>query len=858
MSESLHDPAGRTGLEVAVVGMAGRFPGAPDPAGFWENLKHARETVAFFGEAELRAAGVDPRLLARPDYVRARGALDGVEWFDAPFFGFSRREAEATDPQHRIFLECAWEALESAGYAPGSCPGSVGVYAGSSPSGYSRRVGASEELRDSVGEYQALLGNDKDHLATRVAYKLDLRGPAVSVQTACSTSLVAVHLACRSLLGGECSVALAGGVSASVGERSGYLYEKGGIRSPDGHCRAFDACAAGMLGGSGVGVVVLKRLEDALADGDTVHAVIRGSAINNDGSLKVGYTAPSVDGQAAAIESALVVAEVDPATVGYVEAHGTGTVLGDPVEVAALTQAFRRSTDRTGFCALGSVKTNVGHLDAAAGVAGLIKTVLSLRERTLVPSLHFERPNPAIDFAGSPFYVNTATRPWESGGAPRRAGVSSFGIGGTNAHVVLEEAPPAEAPGASREHQLLVLSARSEAALGAARAELAAYLRERPGLRLADVAHTLQVGRAAFEHRLALVCRDLEEAVDALQGDPGGASAAVAGARRPVAFLFPGQGAQHAGMGAGLYRAELSFREEVDRCAELLRPHLGRDLREVLHPPEARAGAAAEEIRRTELAQPALFVVEYALAKLWMGWGVRPEALLGHSVGEYVAATLAGVFSLEDALGLVAARGRLMQRLPGGAMLAVPLGEAGVLPLLGGELSLAAVNAPEACTVSGPAEAVERLRERLEEAGVACRLLDTSHAFHSSMMDPVLDAFRDRVGRVKRSPPEVPFLSNLTGTWITPEQAVDPEYWTRHLRETVRFSDAVAELLRGRAPVLLEAGPGQSLSRLAARQGERGLEAAVASLPPAGGPGTEDRSLLEGLGRLWRAGVPVD
>ncbi|HLM66289.1 MAG TPA: type I polyketide synthase, partial [Longimicrobium sp.] len=575
----------------------------------------------------------------------------------------------------------------------------------------------------------------------------------------------------------------------------------------DGHCRAFDAQAAGTVGGNGVGLVVLKRLEDALADGDTIHAVIRGTAINNDGGQKVGFTAPSVEGQAEVIGEALARAGVDPRTIGYVEAHGTGTSLGDPVEVAALTRAYQAHTEDTGFCGLGSLKTNLGHLDAAAGVAGLIKAALAVRDGIVPGTLHFTAPNPKLGLERTPFYVDSETAAWR-GASPRRAGVSSFGIGGTNAHAVLEE-PPAPAPraGTPRPEQVVVLSARTETALDAARRGLADFLESNPSTDLADAAFTLQAGRTPFAWRLAVPASSVADAVEGLRGAAGARS----GEGRPVAFLFPGQGAQHVRMAAGVYAGEPVFRAALDRCADVLRPQLGLDLRDLLYP----AGddeAAAERLGQTAVTQPALFAVEWALAQLWMGWGVRPDAMLGHSVGEFVAACLAGVFGLEDALRLVAARGRLMQSLPPGAMLGVYLPEAELLPRLPEGISLAAANGPATCAVSGPVDVLRAFEEALLEDGVALRRLHTSHAFHSAMMDPILEPFRELVLRARPRAPELPYVSSVTGTWITADQATDADYWARQLREPVRFRDGVDTLLQADgSTVLLEVGPGRTL-----------------------------------------------
>ncbi|HEX6290302.1 MAG TPA: beta-ketoacyl synthase N-terminal-like domain-containing protein [Herpetosiphonaceae bacterium] len=846
---------------IAIVGLVGRFPQSRDLDTFWRHLAAGDELIRFFSEEELLAAGVHPATLRNPAYVNAFGALDDTDLFDATAFGYTPREAEIMDPQHRFFLECAWAALEDAGYDPDRYPGLIGVFAGSNISTYLLfNLAANREVLASVGLYQTLIGNDKDHLTLRTSYKLNLRGPSVTVQTTCSTSLVATHLACQSLLNGECDMALAGGVSIGVPQNMGYWYSEGGIMSPDGHCRAFSAEAQGTVGGHGIGIVVLKRLADALEDGDGIRAVIRGSAINNDGTAKVGYTAPSVEAQAAVIEEAQAIAGVDPDTISYIEAHGTGTTLGDPIEITALTQAFRAQTDQTGFCALGSVKTNIGHLDAAAGVTGLIKTVLALQHRQLPPSLHCQQTNPRIDFARSPFFVNTALREWRSDG-PRRAGVSSFGMGGTNAHVIVEEAPQPEPSGPSRPWQVLTLSAKTPTALDTATANLGAHLRRHPDLNLADVAFTLGLGRRVFSQRRFLVCRDVADAMTALESrDPTRIfSYAQEQQRRPVAFLFSGQGTQYPGMARALYAAEPTFQETVDRCCELLQPDLGIDLRTLLYGEADSLSEAAAQLEQTALTQPALFVIEYALAQLWMSWGVRPDALIGHSIGEYVAATLAGVFSLEDALALVALRGRMIQALPSGAMLSVPLPEQEVAPLLGPELSLAAVNGPALCVVSGPAAAIDELERQLGARDLATRRLHTSHAFHSAMMEPIVAPFAEQVGKLRLSPPALPFISNVTGTWIAPEQATDPRYWARHLRHAVRFADGLAVLLQEPERILLEVGPGRALSTIARQHPDpTSGRTILSSLPHAQDEADDLAFVLGTLGKLWLAGASVD
>ena len=861
----MSETASSSAPAVAVIGMSGRFPGAPTLDQFWQNLKDGVEAITFLSEDEAAQAGVEPDRLRDPHFVRAESRLDGVELFDAEFFDINPREAELTDPQHRLLLECAWEALENAGYVSSRFPGSIGVYAGCGINHYLlQNILSDPDLVRSVSSLQLAVAADKDYLSTRISYKLGLKGPSIGVQTACSTSLVAVHLASQALLDFQCDLALAGGASVKPPGRGGYLYEPGGILSPDGHCRAFDSRAGGTVFGSGLGLVVLKRLDEALADNDTILAVLRGSAVNNDGSLKAGYTAPGSAGQIAVLTEALDMADVDPESISYVEAHGTGTPLGDPIEVSALTQVFRASTEKRGFCALGSVKTGIGHLDAAAGIAGLIKTVLALRHGWLPPSLHFERPNPEIDFDASPFFVNAGLRPWPAGKGARRAGVSSFGIGGTNAHVVLEEAPAAAptAP-AVRPLQLLVTSGKTAGALAANSDRLAEHLRALPELALADVAWTLQVGRSAFAHRRAVVCASGAEAASALTAlDPKLVIEGIGGeAGTPVVFLFPGQGAQYLEMGSGLYPGEAVFRAAFDRCAEILTPSLGLDLRRFLKPGAASDGsnaaaADAARLEETELAQPALFAVEYALAEQWIAWGVRPRAMLGHSVGEYVAACLGGTLSLEDALALVAARGRLMQRLPPGGMLSVPLPAAEVAALLGGRLSLAAENAPLLSTVSGPVDALEELAATLSGRGVQCRRLRTSHAFHSAMMEPILEPFRQELARIRLRSPQLPWVSNLTGAWIRPEEATDPAYWVSHLRHPVRFSAGLATLATLEHAALLEVGPGRTLLTLA--RNHPAVPTAwpvVASLPESREPGEEQRALLNALGRLWANGV---
>lgn len=847
---------------IAIIGMAGRFPGAGDIESFWSNLCQGKEAITFFTREEMRESGVSEAVINDPGYVGARGYMADADKFDATFFGYSVREAEIMDPQQRLLLECASELFDRSGYDPERYPGMIGVYAGSSMNTYLSSLQAQNDISSLVSGLSRVLGSGQDFLTTRVSYKLNLRGPSVNVQTACSTSLVAIHHACRALQDYECDMALAGGVSVTFPLKCGHLYVQEGIGSPDGHCRAFDASASGTVGGNGVGMVMLKRLDEALADGDHIHAVVRGSAINNDGSSKVGYTAPSVEGQAEAIALAQAAAQCEPDTIDYIEAHGTGTLLGDPIEVAALTRVFGDGHHRQGPCWLTSLKTSVGHLDAAAGVAGFIKATLSLDHKKLVPSLNFIQPNPQIDFKAGPFKVNTELRAWESSqGRPRRAGVSSFGLGGTNAHAVLEEAPEIEPSGPSREWKLLCLAAKTASAMQQATANLARFLEQHPDTNLADAAYTLQIGRREFPHRRFVICREVADAVTSLQTLPleRAASAVLKAGDQEVVFMFSGQGAQYPDMARGLYRTEQAFREVIDACCAKLEPNLGLDLRSVLYPEAGAVEKAAAQLRRTELTQPALFVIEYALAQLWMSFGIKPAAMIGHSIGEYVAACLAGVMSLDDALDLVAQRGRLMGGLPPGAMLAVPLPESDVAPLLGDRLSIATINSPGMCVVAGPEAEIASLEVGLVEKGLAPRRLHTSHAFHSFMMDPILEPFTARVRSIKLNAPELSYISNVTGTWITAEQAADPNYYATHLRHAVQFANGLGQLFAEPNRIFLEVGPGHTLTSLAKRHPARKeSHQCIACIRHPDEPRSDEAYFMESVGRLWLAGVRPD
>jgi polyketide synthase PksJ len=841
---------------VAVIGISGRFPRARSVSEFWRNIRNGVECVTFFTPEELRACGLPGEMLADPAYVPAKGYLESWDLFDASFFGYSRAEAELMDPQIRILHECVWEALEDAGYAPDAMSDSVGLYIGGSSNPY--WFCASQQRHGTPAEqYRAVVLNDNQSLSTRLSYKLGLRGPSFTLQTACSSSLVALHAACRALLGRECGMAVAGGVSITFPPKAGYLHQPGMVTSPDGHCRTFDAQAQGTLAGDGCGLVVLKRLEDALTGNDHIYAVVKGSAINNDGRDKVGYTAPSISGQADVIRLAQRAAGVAPESIGYVEAHGTATPLGDPVELEALKQAFDGVREQS--CGIGSVKTNLGHLNHAAGIAGFIKTVLALHDDVLPPSLHFKTPNPYFDFENSPFFVVSKLVPWPAKPL-RRACVSSFGIGGTNAHAVLEQAPARIFTAVPAEWNLLVLSAKSEAALDRMTTRLKAHLESQPAAGFADVCYTLQVGRSRFPFRRTILCRDHADAVAVLSGTPRDrvATKRVSDAPRTIALLLPGQGAQQSAMGSDLFRSLPQFRRAVEACLELLPARLRAELWPIFDPAR-RSESSPSDINQTRLAQPALFICEYACVRLLEALGVAPSILLGHSLGELAAACISGVFGIEDALKLVTLRGELMQSLPRGVMVAAALGEEKARTLLDDSVSLAAVNGPARCVFSGSEPAIRALEARLDQEAVSHRRLAVSHAFHSTAVNPILSEFERGVSETHRSQPKIPFLSNLTGRWLTPGEATDPAYWARQLRGTVEFGACLDQVLRTKSLVLLEAGPGNTLSALV--HGHPALQpgTAVVDMLPSAREGESERALfLQRLGKVWLHGVDLD
>jgi amino acid adenylation domain-containing protein len=848
--------------EIAIVGMAGRFPGARDVDEFWANLREGVESIRSFSPEELASAQVSSETLENPNFVNSGALADDLDCFDAGFFGITKREAEIMDPQHRVFLETAWQALENAGYDPERYDGFIGVFGGVAPNTYRQNIlSRRPELLAKVGDYLSMISSEKEYAITRVAFKLNLRGPSLSVNTACSTSAVALHLACQSLLAGENDMCLVGGARVKAPLTAGYVYLEDGIPSPDGHCRAFDADARGTAIGNGVAVIAVKRLSDAIRDRDTIHAVVKSTAVNNDGSAKVGFTAPSVQGQAAVIAEAQAMAGVSGDDIQYVEAHGTGTGLGDPIEVAALTKAFRKTTDETGFCALGSVKTNIGHMDAGAGITGVIKTALSLEHGEIPPSLHYERPNPQIDFENSPFFVNAALRPWPEVDV-RRAGVSSFGLGGTNAHIILEQAPQRPAPTAPhRKTQILTLSARSAKTLNAMTARMAAHLKDDPESELADIAYTLQQGRRAFEHRRVLACSSPAEASELLESrNPRRVFTRQISAASPsITFMYPGVATQYPQMGRGLYETEAVFREYMDRGLDLLAPQVDFDLRELLLGENSNSDESTAELDRPSIQTPAIFIVEYALTQLWKSLGIEPEALIGLSLGENTASAVAGSLSYEDCLGLVTLRGQIFEDVPNGGMLSIPLSADELRARIGDELDLATINAPEMCAVSGPLSEIRNLAAALQDEGIEANRVNIATACHSRLLDPLLQRFEDYLRSIDLAPPEIPFVSNITGTWITEEEATDPMYWVRHLRNTVHFADGMSTLLETEGRVLIEVGPGRALGFLASQNPSADAGLPVVASMRHRSDATPDEVVFQGaLGQLWTAGVDVD
>jgi acyl transferase domain-containing protein len=838
--------------DIAVIGMTGRFPGANNIDQLWQNLCAAKESISFFNEQELQEAGIDKTTFQQANYVKAKGILQDVEYFDPEFFGLSALEAKLLDPQQRLFLLCAWEAFENAGYNPKQLEERVGVFASTAMSHYLlKNILANKELLANLDEYQLLLSNDKDFLATRISYLLNLRGPSINIQTGCSSSLACVHYACQSLLNGECELALAGGVSITLPQQQGYLYKKEMIGSPDGHCYAFDERAQGTVKSNGIGIVLLKPLQEAINDKDHIYAVIRGSAINNDGANKVGYTAPSVTQQARVIKEALAVAEVSTKDIHYIETHGTGTILGDPIEIAALKQAFNQHEVEKPYCALTSLKTNLGHLDVAAGVTSLIKASLAVYHGKIPASLNFANLNPKINLAGSPFYINKEIKDWLPVDGLRRAGISAFGVGGTNVHVILQQPPKNHPAKISSEKQLLLFSAKSKYSLQKNIENIQHFLQSSEQADLADVAYTLQTGRQAMPYRASMAIKDksdFEVEMAALN-----LSNIIAVDKSPnVVFMFPGQGMQYPGMAADLYEANPVFKQALDNCLSALQPYLNINLKELILQENRNCKTAYEILKRTENAQPALFAVEYALACCFKEYGVQPQALVGHSIGEYVAAVFAGIFSLEDAAMLISKRGQLMQKLPAGNMLAVFENKQALIDLMPSTLDIALENAPQLTIVAGTTEQITLFAAQLEQKNIKNQLLPTSHAFHSRMLDPILAEFADLVSKTTRRAPIIRIASNYTGEWLTAAGACSVDYWVKQMRHTVKFASCVNKVQSELAPVFVEVGPGRTLQNLVLQQGIKNVINTIATQ-------YEDSNNLStfyrALSYLWDRGV---
>jgi polyketide synthase PksJ len=873
-----------TGLEIAVIGMAGRFPGARNIEEYWENLKNGLHSVAQFSDKELLEGGITQEMIDNPNYVKAKGFLEDIEFFDPAFFGYKPSEAEKMDPQLRAFYQCTVHCLENAGYDPLRYEKLIGLYAGASPNAQWEILLAMENQGKPAESYGSVQLINKDYLATGISYKLNLKGPSFTLHTACSTSLVAIHLACQALLSGECDIALAGGVSITLPKKGGYFYQPGLIESPEGICRPFDKDASGTVFGNGVGIVALKAYTDAVEDGDTIHAVITGSAVNNDGNRKVGFAASSTKGQAEVIRTAHNAGEILPETLGYIETHGTGTELGDPIEIEALKLAFKSKKKK--FCRIGSVKSNLGHLDVAAGVAGFIKTVFILKHKLIPPVINYKEPNPKIDFENSPFYINTRLEKWESQGVPLRAAISSFGVGGTNAHVVIQESPESTRSrdkSTTGKSNLIILSAKSASALKRVSKNLENYFLKNPDVNLADAAFTLQMGRGEYPFRQVLVGNDIKDALKSFS-EPGGMGIQefhVKEGQPPLVFMFPGQGSQYVNMGLQLYLETQEFREQVDYCLKVLEPIIKKDLRKILFPGtqfpikdstqslEGHQDSTSdtgiqeyeEKIKQTEIAQVLIFLFEYALARMLVKWGIKPDVMIGHSIGEFTAACISGVFSLEDALSIVVLRGSLMQQMPPGKMVSLKLTEEQVREMISQHpgVEIAAINGPTTCVVTGLNKEIEEFTEYLDQRGQHYRLLHTSHAFHSQSMEPILEKFQEGFQDIQLKKPGLPFISNLTGQKITDEEAMDPKYWAKHLRNTVRFSRGLEELLEKSEAVFIEVGPGRTLSSLATQNPTRKPTHKMVNLIPHPKEGLSGQHFfLNKIGQLWGHGTPVD
>ncbi|MCB2311581.1 condensation domain-containing protein [Clostridium tagluense] len=846
-----------TGLEIAVIGMSCRVPGANNLDDFWKVLSQGENTISFFSDEELKESGINENYLRHTNYIKAKGILGNAEYFDPAFFGYTPADARVMDPQIRMLHECTWEALEDSGYNSFEFPGLIGLFTGATSNvEWLSRAYLCNDI--DVDDYTKSLLCNKDFASTLISYRLNLRGPSVSVSAACSTSLVAVHMACQSLLSGECNIAVAGGVSIIVPEKVGYHYNVNMMHSPDGYCRAFDENAGGTLFSNGAGMIALKPLEDAIKDHDNIYAIIKGSAINNDGSRKVGYTAPSASGEATAIKQALSASQVNPETISYVEAHGTGTIIGDPIEVEALKKAY--NTSKCGYCGIGSLKSNMGHMDAASGIAGCIKTILSMRYKLMPPSINFTKANSKIEFENSPFYVNTTLKRWEDDFNPIRAGVSSFGVGGTNAHIILEEALMGKELNQGRKYKIVVVSAQSNNALENASHNLADYIEKHNEINLDDAVYTLCVGRRRYNYRKMFVCSSKSEMVNALKMDCDSSAKThyECELKKNIVFMFPGQGAQYIKMGLGLYKNELVFKRTLDKCFSILETYIGFNLKDILYngTDDIMNNKILEE---TKITQPVIFSFEYALAQLMMSWGIYPQAMIGHSLGEYVAACISGVFSLEDALKIVALRGAMMQGLPKGKMVSIEISEDNLRKYLNSKLDLVAVNSGSKCVISGKEEDIVAVVLVLENDGYKTISLKTSHAYHSYMMEPILEEFKGIMRSIKLNSPSIPYISCVSGKWITSDEAMDVEYWAKHLRKTVQFNKGLDTLLTNQSAVFIEVGPGRTLTAFANQHANKKDIHKAVNLVRSTKENIEDECfIMQEIGKMWMYSVDVD
>ncbi|MEM8906817.1 MAG: beta-ketoacyl synthase N-terminal-like domain-containing protein [Bacteroidota bacterium] len=843
-----------TGFEIAIIGMAGTFPQSPSVHDFWQQIVEGKELISFFSPEELAANGVEKSVYKNKKFVNAFGKMDDKDCFDAAFFKYLPAEAEIMDPQTRLFHQVVWTALEDAGVQWDQSSNDIGLYAGAKDNPLWKSYTSYFKKVQGLDYYTLSLLNSKDSLATLISYKLGLKGPSIALNTTCSTSLVAVHLAARALLMGECKMAVAGGVSLSATPLTGYLHQEGMIFSSDGHCKTFDEAADGTIVGEGAGAVVLKRLSEAMKDGDHIYAMIKGSAINNDGLRKIGYTAPSIEGQVDCIKMAHTISKIDPNSIDYVEAHGTATKLGDPIEIEALNKAFNNNS--TKHCLIGSVKSNIGHLDAAAGVSGLIKTVLALKNKVIPASLHFKKENPQIPFAEGPFEVVSKTQAWpQKAQRVRRAGVSSFGIGGTNAHVVLEEAPKAGVSAAENRFDIFPLSANHESSVQAYLDRFYSFLKKHPEVNLSNVAYTLQKGRKHFPYRTAIVAANHKSLLEQVQQKIEQAKTITKQQTATTIFLFSGQGSQYHQMGADLYQHHAFFKKQMDLGFDHLQQQTGMDYRELLYGDSSKATL----IHQTKYTQPLLFIFEYALAQLLMHHGIQPTLMMGHSLGEYVAATISGVFDYADAIKIILKRAALISSLPEGSMLSITAQEEDLKPYLAKGLDLAAINAPNQCVLSGEDAVIQELVQSLEKEGRQHQVLKTSHAFHSAMMDPILDTFAEYLQSFELRPPKLPFVSNVSGTLIEANSATSPKYWVQHLRQAVQFAKGAQTLSEWKNAQCIEIGPGNRLIRLLKQNKDKAqILLTASSVRNAKKDIDDEQHLLDNLALLWTNGTAIN